>query len=472
MPDSIATPQTKAPKRRTRHPDFPPMVAAIVDVVSVLAATGSAYFLAAFVYWTCGTKYEVAERIFSERWQSFGIVVACLSLWFFFAGHYHKRTPFWSEAKEVVQVSALALLGEGFLLYSDKAEVSRLLTFATWLLAPFFIMAARLAVKCIGRSLHVGVARLLVIGGPAEVANAESFLRSDRYLGYEVVDRCAPMSADLVALRMIDAGADGVVIALSGSDGFENAMTAALKMTENRVLVIPPHMGMASGMNVQYVLGEQSVLLVDRVETVPVLSRTAKRLFDVVLSAAALVVLAIPMLVVGVLVRLDGGPAIYGHLRVGEKGRQFKCLKFRSMRPNSQGLLDDLLARDPAAREEWEQTQKLRDDPRVTWFGRIIRKAAVDEIPQFINVLRGDMSFVGPRPVTLGELAHYGEETDRYTSVRPGITGLWQVSGRSDLSYAQRVSLDTWYVLNWSPWHDLAIILKTIPAVLSRKGAY
>lgn len=473
MSDRLSSAASVAITRSSRRKaDFPLWLAAATDLFSVTLAALTAYGLLLAVYWFFGAQYEAIGRVVLERGPSFAIVVASVCLWFFLNGHYHKRMPFWSEAKEVVQVSIMALLAEGFLLYAYKADVSRLLTFATWVAAPFVLMILRLTIKSVGRRMGVGVARLLVVGRPMELSNGESFLKSDHHLGYEVVDRCEPMSAALIALRMIECGADEVVVALSGNDEFENQMTAELKMGGSRVLVIPPLMGLASGMNVQYVLGEQSILLVDRVETVPTLSRLAKRVFDIILSLIALAVLSIPMLIIALVVKLDRGPAIFGHARIGENGRSFHCLKFRSMRTDAHEQLEALLARDPAARAEWEATRKLRNDPRVTWLGKMIRKTGIDEFPQFINVLKGDMSLVGPRPVTEEELCEYGADADRYKSVRPGITGLWQVSGRNDVTYAQRVSLDAWYVLNWSPWHDIAIIMKTIPAVLSRKGAY
>jgi Undecaprenyl-phosphate galactose phosphotransferase WbaP len=237
-------------------------------------------------------------------------------------------------------------------------------------------------------------------------------------------------------------------------------------------MVMPPRLGLPSAMSVQYVLGEEALLFVDRTDAVPSLNRAAKRLFDVVLASSALIALSVPMLVVAALVRLDGGPAIFGHGRVGEGGVLFKCLKFRSMRTDSDRQLAALLETDAGARAEWEATRKLKNDPRVTRLGAIIRKTGIDELPQLINVIRGEMSLVGPRPVTVSEMEQYGADAERYKRVRPGITGLWQVSGRNDTTYAQRVSLDAWYVANWSPWHDIVIILKTVPAVLSRRGAY
>lgn len=197
-----------------------------------------------------------------------------------------------------------------------------------------------------------------------------------------------------------------------------------------------------------------------------------KRAMDV-LGAGALLLLAGPvMLLLAWLVRGDGGPAFYAHRRVGRGGEAFGCLKFRSMVVDSQARLDALLASDADARAEWEATRKLRQDPRVTRIGRFLRATSLDELPQLFNVLRGEMSLVGPRPVIQSELDQfYGAAAAHYISVRPGITGLWQVSGRSDTSYAQRVALDVAYVASPSLWQDIRILLRTPIAVLSRRGA-
>jgi Undecaprenyl-phosphate galactose phosphotransferase WbaP len=198
----------------------------------------------------------------------------------------------------------------------------------------------------------------------------------------------------------------------------------------------------------------------------------AKRAMDIAIAGLALA-LALPFfLLVALLVRADGGPAFYAHPRVGRGGRVFGCLKFRSMVVDSEARLEALLAADPAARAEWEQTRKLRNDPRITPIGRILRATSLDELPQLINVLRGEMSLVGPRPVTQAELdRYYGAAAAHYLSVRPGITGLWQVSGRSETCYDQRVALDVAYVSQPSLLADLRILLKTPLAVLSRRGA-
>ena len=191
------------------------------------------------------------------------------------------------------------------------------------------------------------------------------------------------------------------------------------------------------------------------------------------LAALVLLILLSPvMLVVTALIwRSDGAPILFGHYRVGQHGRLFRCLKFRSMYRNSEQMLKDLLARDEAARAEWERDHKLLNDPRVTPIGNFLRRTSLDELPQLFNVLRGEMSLVGPRPITVAELPRYGRVRWHYLSVRPGMTGLWQVSGRNDVSYEERVELDRRYVESDSLRMRLSILWRTVDVVLHGSGA-
>ncbi|GBQ33070.1 sugar transferase [Gluconacetobacter sacchari] len=197
-----------------------------------------------------------------------------------------------------------------------------------------------------------------------------------------------------------------------------------------------------------------------------------KRAMDIVISATMLFLAMPVMLAIAVLVRRDGGAALFGHDRIGENGRVFRCLKFRSMAVNADELLKTLLANDESARAEWNETQKLRRDPRITRLGRFLRATSLDELPQLLNILRGDMSLVGPRPIVRAEIERYGDNIAYYYATRPGLTGLWQVSGRSNTSYARRVALDSTYVRQWTFRKDVLILLKTIPAVLRHDGAH
>ncbi|HFQ7674748.1 TPA: undecaprenyl-phosphate galactose phosphotransferase WbaP, partial [Klebsiella quasipneumoniae] len=201
-------------------------------------------------------------------------------------------------------------------------------------------------------------------------------------------------------------------------------------------------------------------------------SRILKRAFDIIGSLSIIIIISPLLVYISHKVRKDGGPAIYGHERVGKNGRKFKCLKFRSMVINSKEVLENLLINDNEAREEWEKTFKLKNDPRITKIGHFLRRTSLDELPQLFNVLKGEMSLVGPRPIITEELQRYNEEVDYYLLSKPGMTGLWQVSGRSDVDYDTRVYLDSWYVKNWSMWNDIAILFKTIAVVLNRDGAY
>jgi Undecaprenyl-phosphate galactose phosphotransferase WbaP len=201
-------------------------------------------------------------------------------------------------------------------------------------------------------------------------------------------------------------------------------------------------------------------------------ARLTKRVFDTFTALVLLVLLSPIMVLIAFLIRRDGGPALFAHPRVGKRKIKFKCYKFRTMVIDAEQQLEQLLQQQPELRTQWENERKLRHDPRVNGFGRFLRATSLDELPQLINVIRGEMSLVGPRPVVNAELPRYGDQLGYYLMVRPGMTGLWQVSGRSDLDYDTRVYLDTWYVKNWSLWHDQIILFKTIDVVLRRAGAY
>ena len=201
------------------------------------------------------------------------------------------------------------------------------------------------------------------------------------------------------------------------------------------------------------------------------IERGIKLGLDLTIAAAALILLSPLLLAIAAYVKCDGGPALYAQTRIGRRGRHFPCWKFRTMVVGAEQKLHAVLAADPAAAAEWAETQKLTADPRVTSIGAVLRSTSLDELPQLLNVLHGDMSLVGPRPITDAEVDRYAGDIVSYCAVRPGVTGLWQVSGRSETTYARRVQLDVRYVKNWSLLQDLSILLRTIPAVLLRRGA-
>lgn len=200
-------------------------------------------------------------------------------------------------------------------------------------------------------------------------------------------------------------------------------------------------------------------------------ARHGKRVLDLGLALGLLPFVAPVILLLWLVVRLDGGPGLFAHGRVGRHGQPFRCWKIRTMAPDADQRLAVLLAGDPNAALEWARTFKLRHDPRVTWIGAILRRTSLDELPQVWNVLRGEMSFVGPRPVTAGELDFYGADRTSYLSLRPGVTGLWQVRGRRDGDYARRVGLDHSYREGLCLWLDLRLIAATGLVLLRPTGS-
>jgi len=219
--------------------------------------------------------------------------------------------------------------------------------------------------------------------------------------------------------------------------------------------------------------GELSVLLGQSKVAPYTIGGKSKRIFDVIIASITLIVFLPLFAFVVLLLKLsDPGPVVFRHIRVGQGGRRFACFKFRSMVLDSDKVLKTLLESDPAARKEWDRTQKLANDPRITPLGKFLRQSSLDELPQLINVIRGDMSLVGPRPIVPSELTRYGDKLSLYLLARPGITGIWQVSGRNDCGYDRRIEMDANYVRNWRFSTDFVILLRTLGAVLAQRGSY
>lgn len=204
----------------------------------------------------------------------------------------------------------------------------------------------------------------------------------------------------------------------------------------------------------------------------PVQNAWAKRAFDVAGAVVLSLLLSPVILTISLIIRLGGHPVLFRHKRIGRHGRVFLCLKFRTMVPNAEQVLRDMLKASPDLRDEWTQNHKLRIDPRITRIGRFLRKTSLDELPQLWNVLCGDMSLVGPRPIVRAELLRYGRQAATYLAVQPGLTGLWQVKGRSDTTYRRRVAMDKYYVQKRSLLLDVYIVVATAAVVLRRAGAY
>lgn len=236
---------------------------------------------------------------------------------------------------------------------------------------------------------------------------------------------------------------------------------------------IIPDVGGASllGMRISHFFRWELLLITPQHNIARLSYRLIKRLVDIILSIILILLLLLPMIIIFLLIKKDGGPGFFLHERVGYRGQKFGCLKFRTMHTNSDDIIRKYFTDNPSSLLEWCEFRKLQNDPRITNFGRFLRQTSLDELPQLFNVLLGHMSLVGPRPIIESEIPTYGWDIEMYYKVRPGMTGLWQISGRSNTSYGYRVSMDMWYIKNWSIWYDIGILLKTITVVITKVGA-
>jgi len=409
----------------------------------------------------------------TSSFVSLGCAFAAGTIGYFSSqSHYEQRLPFWPEARDVIVAASVALVLSAASAFFLGLNISRPVLLTATLALPGVILTSRAAVRTILRRAGWWQLPVVVVGEGAWAGEAENALRQHTGLGYVVVARDrAPADGRSWTDLLRSHRARLLILAHDTETRLDPALIAALVRERVPYALLPEMSGLPVVGARQTYLGREVVMVSYRNNLRRPVARAAKIAFDLAAASAALLVLAPILLLVAAIVGLDGGPVFFAHARIGAQGRVFRCLKFRSMVTDSDAALQRLFEEDPSALEEWQQTHKLRRDPRVTWIGRILRKTSLDELPQLFNVLRLEMSLVGPRPIVSLEIPKYADDIAYYYETRPGITGLWQVSGRSDTTYVQRVRLDSWYVKNWSIWQDLGIIARTIPAVITGRGA-
>ncbi len=411
------------------------------------------------------------------------------TVWFWLrVRHYTLRRPFWRELREVFEALVVLAVVHLALTTLTKGMFSRGWWALTWSGAFVLVPSLRLLTKKILDAAHLWKRPTLIVGCGESALEAARMMSGQLYLGADVVAYVAPDArADVKfvgntpVLRGLAAdtlrampGAQ-VVIALEPDEReLRNAWVRDLTQSGIReVTVMAPMRGVPlCGTDVSYFFGHEVMMLRVQNNLTRFSARVLKRIFDVAAGGTLMLLLLPVFALLALLVAKDGGSAFFGHTRIGQNGRRFKCYKFRSMVLDADRVLKELLERDPVARAEWDRDFKLRHDVRITRVGALLRKTSLDELPQLWNVLRGDMSLVGPRPVVEKEIERYGDDAAYYLLAKPGMTGLWQVSGRNDTDYARRVFLDAWYVRNWSLRSDISILFKTIGVVLHRDGAY
>lgn len=407
------------------------------------------------------------------------------------AGLYNRRTLFWEEVRQVLRACSLAALFAVFLSFAVKQaeDLSRLVIIGTWALTLLVVPVVRYNTKRLLVAAGVWGKRVLVLGAGATGEQIVDRIRSHRALGYEPVGfvdddpdkagrRCAgvPVFGPLADIpRLVkELRVKDVLIAMPHLP--RERLLHVISTCEGHVesiRVVPDMFGLATvGVETEDLDG--LLLLHIRWNLAKPWNLALKRSFDLFVASATAIVTAPLLLLAALAIRLDSpGGVLFAQDRLGRGGRPFRCLKFRTMYADAEKRLRAHLESNPAARVEWEKFAKLKSsDPRVTRVGRLLRRFSLDELPQLWNVFRGEMSLVGPRPYLPRELERMGDFAETILKAAPGITGFWQVSGRNEVTFGQRLRLDEYYVRNWSLWMDVIVLVKTLGVVIRADGAY
>jgi Undecaprenyl-phosphate galactose phosphotransferase WbaP len=419
-------------------------------------------------------------------------IPAVFIFFIFYEGLYERNLPFWDETKEIVRSVSLASITLMAIVTLGKMAdmVSRLVLLGIWISSLFAFPLFRLWGKKILHGRGICGERILIIGAGNAGKLVLEGLQREKHMGYNVIgfldDDPQKMLQTIKGKKVFgklsdfpkvinELGINRVIIAIPSlpSDKL-SALTAYVQNSTVNTMLIPDLKGIAIlNTDLFHLFTEELFLMNIRNNLKSIPNRFVKRLFDITFSILSLPVILPLIGLMAIIIRIGTpGPAIYAHERIGKDGMPFKCYKFRTMYKDAEEKLKEMLNQDEAIRNEWLNNWKLKADPRITRIGKLLRKTSLDELPQIFNVLQGEMSLIGPRPYLQREKNEIAENAHIITSAKPGITGLWQVSGRSDTGCRYRIKLDTWYVMNWSLWLDIVIILKTIKVIIKAEGAY
>ena len=462
-----------------------PLLFIIFDYLAILLAERMAFGMHDIYGTLMGTSYHVPNA-YLFFWIPL-VFIAFLGI----SQTYTKMQPIIAMVQQIFYAVLYALITCILILYFMQTSMlaSRLYVVLFGFLALFNIYVGRYILLKLLKKMNWLMKPVILIGAGKTAELALSFFDGDLGYRYRVVGLLddAPISKMLPKKFLLlgrvqdavdiirDSGVKTVLITAPGMEGARMEQRGGKSQPLVRdILFVPDLMMLPLGhVGVEPFYTEKVFMLSIRNSLARRRNRLAKRIFDLILTTIGGVLISPILLVLAIVVGADNkGRTIFAHRRIGRKGKPFPCYKFQTMVPDAQERLEEYLAKNPEARKEWEESFKLTNDPRVTKLGAFLRKTSVDELPQLWNVLRGDMSLVGPRPIVAKEVKFYGENIEEYYMVSPGITGMWQVNGRSDTTYEERVGMDTWYVRNWSVWIDLVYLFKTVKAVFTGKGAY
>lgn len=406
-------------------------------------------------------------------------------------GAYSFEKNYWDELKIICRSISIGSIASIVLMYSAHviSDVSRIFVVLAYLLILGFTVINRfILIKFLNARKLIYIPVILIGAGKTAELIKRSFENMPvsyyKIIGYiddnpksQFIERKIPRLGEFKDIDTVieETGIQSVLVCTPGMEPKRLvALINHLQLLVKHVAFVPELFGLPmSNITVQGFMEEQTIVLRVQNNLSRKINQITKRCFDLIVTSLIGIIILPFCLLIGLLIYLDSpGPVIYKQIRVGQGGQEFKFYKFRSMVANAEDVLQDYLDSNPDAFREWQRNYKLTNDPRVTRIGKFLRKTSLDELPQLWNVFIGDMSLVGPRPLLPNEIERYGSDIEDYKFVLPGITGIWQVSGRSDTTFEERILMDSWYIHNWSIWIDVVYLMKTFAVVLKGKGAY
>ena len=461
-----------------------PIILIVLDYFAVISAEQLAYTLRNLLI-----KHHGKLRL---SWLHFYVVCPVIFLFFLYVGRlYTRQMQFWRVIAQIFRACVYAILAEVLFMYVSQiaGTTSRLYTVFLGIFAFFLITLFRYIVKKFLDRFVLLSEPVLMMGAGKTAAILLNHIHADTGISYRFIGFLEDNEPNPeVASKLPCLGNFAEAASVIRETGVQNVLVIAPGLSQKQIQSIIydlqplvrnisfiPDMGTLplSTMDIESLVDGHVVLFQMRNNLKNKWNRSIKFVFDWVATIVGGICISPLFLLIALWVWLDSpGPVIFKQKRVGQNGKEFFCYKFRTMCTDAQEKLDKLLEQDPEARKEWEENFKLKNDPRITHSGEFLRSTSLDELPQIFNVLKGEMSLVGPRPIIKDEIHYYGKYINDYYMVRPGITGMWQTSGRSDTGYEQRVQMDTWYVRNWDFWFDIVLLWRTVKVVINREGAY
>ncbi len=460
------------------------LIILVIDYLAVLASEQAACLVRNWIMLPGGGHMHLS-------WLN--VYVICPLIYIVFLhinGLYGGDRQFWRVIAGLFNSSIYFICTVVIFMYDAKitASTSRLYVFLLWIFSFFFLVLFRYILKKIFLKMRLVGEPILLMGAGKTAEVMLRHLRNEHagfwFMGYLEDNEPNPYVASHLrrlgrfrdAQRVINiTGVQRVLVVAPGlpKEATQDIVYDLQPLVKSITFI--PDMGNMplATMDLESLIDGHIVMLRMRNNLKNRWNRLLKFVFDWVLTFFGTIAISPILLIIALWIYHDSpGPVIFKHRRVGRDGKEFNCYKFRSMCVDADVKLKELLEKDPAAREEWNRDFKLKNDPRITKSGHFLRRTSLDELPQIFNVLKGEMSLVGPRPIVQAEVPRYGKFIQDYYMVRPGITGMWQTSGRSDIDYPERVAMDSWYVRNWNVWFDVVLLWRTFSVVFSKKGAY